>query len=170
MWRRRSNKFARFLKCRLAFRCSFEMSECRCCFSTAAFTPTRGHTHTHTHTHAHACRHYHACTHSYTPTLTLADTNTHVHTHTHACSHVQTLTCVHTHTGSYNHTQGKLAAFCPWTHGPHSAPVPKPRLTNQAPLLPPNPRGQEAEPICQEWRERGLLQTPRGWVGGTAPR
>ena len=82
MWRSLSNKFARFLNCRLAFRCSFEMSQCRYRLQIAAFTPTGVHIHAH----------MHVFTHSYT--------NTHMCTlmHTHLCSHMHTYLCSQVHT------------------------------------------------------------------------
>ena len=94
MWRSLSNKFARFLNCRLAFRCSFEMSQCRCHLQTASFTPTHVHIHAHMHVFTHSC------------------TNTHMYTliHEHLCPHVHTLT-LPPHTVSQSHS-GKASRPC----------------------------------------------------------
>ena len=155
MWRSLSNKFARFLNRRLAFRCSFEMSQCRCRLQTAAFTPTGVHIHAHMHVFTHSCTNTHMCT--------LMHTNTCAHTCTHTCAH----TCTHSPlpplTQSHSHTQGRPAAPAAELLSQEDLTLLSPprvcslNLTNQASLLPPNTRrpGDERQSPDVRGGERG---------------
>lgn len=138
MWRSLSNKFARFLNCRLAFRCSFEMSQCRCHLQTAAFTPTRVHMHAH----------MHVFTHMY------------ILIHAHTCAHMCTRS-PSPHTQSHSHTQGRPAAPAAELLGQEDLTLLSVlcslNLTNQASLLPPNTRrpGDESQSPEVRGGERG---------------